>query len=164
MALATGLGVVAGAIALRAVSKDASAAPSVRRRAPRSLRHCGLSPVNLSAGIGEQDERPLDTAQLERSYEFGIGDFTVDLNEVALPPGTTKVDVELGIGNLLVRVPEDAALEIGAHADGGQVTVLGETDDGQTPRARGRPGTTPDAPTLEFDADIGFGHLAVLRG
>jgi Cell wall-active antibiotics response 4TMS YvqF len=124
-----------------------------------------LSPVNLSAGIGEREERPLDTAQLDGSYEFGIGDFTLDLSEVALPPGTTRVDVELGIGNLLIRLPEEAALEIDGHASGGQVTVLGETDDGSDADERAVvPGSTSDAPVLELDADIGFGHLDVRRG
>ena len=58
--------------------------------------------MNLSACIGDKNERPLHVRQLERSYEFGIGDYTVDLTDVALPPGTTRVDVALGIGDLLV--------------------------------------------------------------
>ena len=166
VALATGLGVVAGAIALGAVS----------RRRVRGLLPFGVvlfaafataasSPVNLSAGIGDKDERPLDARQLERSYEFGIGDYTVDLTNVALPPGTTKIDVALGIGDLLVRVPEHAALEIRAHADGGQLTVLGKTDEGTRPDAHvAVHGSTSAAPTLELDAEVGFGHLVVRRG
>ena len=166
VALATGLGVVAGAIALGAVS----------RRRVRGLLPFGVvllaafaaaasSPVNLSAGIGDKNERPLHARQLERSYEFGIGHFTVDLTDVALPPGTTKIDVALGIGDLLVRVPEHAALEIRAHADGGQLTVLGKTDEGTRPdeHAAAR-GSTSAAPTLELDAEVGFGHLVVRRG
>ncbi len=135
LGLATALGVVAGAIALGAVS----------RRRVRGLLPFGVvllaafvtaasSPVNLSAGIGDKDERPLHARQLERSYEFGIGHFTVDLTDVALPRGTTKIDVALGVGDLLVRVPDHAALEIRAHADGGQVTVLGQDRGGHAPR------------------------------
>ncbi len=166
VALATGLGVVAAAIALGAVS----------RRRVRGLLPFGVvlfaafttaasSPVNLSAGIGDKDERPLDARQLERSYEFGIGDYTVDLTDVALPPGTTRVDVALGIGDLLVRVPEHAALEIRAHADGGQVTVLGKTDEGTRPDVHvAVRGSTSAAATLELDAEVGFGHLVVRRG
>jgi len=121
--------------------------------------------VSLSAGIGAKDERPLQTRQLERSYEFGVGDFTVDLTEVALPSGTTKVDVELGIGDLLVRVPDDAALEIRAHADGGQVTVLGKTDEGTRPDEHAVVrGSTSAAPVLQLDAEVGYGHLEVRRG
>jgi predicted membrane protein len=121
--------------------------------------------VNLSVGIGDKGERPLQASQLERSYEFGIGHFTVDLTDVALPPGTTEIDVALGIGDLLVRVPDDAALEIRAHADGGQVTVLGRTDEGTRPDEHAVVrGSTSAAPTLELDVEVGFGHLAVRRG
>ena len=82
-----------------------------------------------------------------------------------LPPGTTKIDVALGIGDLLVRVPEHAALEIRAHADGGQVTVLGKTDEGTRPDEHvAVRGSTSAAPTLELDAQVGFGHLVVRRG
>ena len=104
-------------------------------------------------------------AQLERSYEFGIGNFAVDLTKVPLPPGTTRVEVELGIGNLLVRVPEHAALEIDAHAGAGKVAVLGETADGTDVDERlVAQGSTSSAPVLELEADVGFGHLAVRRG
>jgi RND superfamily putative drug exporter len=165
-ALAAGLVVVGGTIGLGAM---------VGRRVGRLLPFvivlvalgavAAASPVGLSAGIGEKDERPASTAQLERSYEHGIGDLTVDLRDVALPQGTTKVDVELGIGNLLVRVPEEAALEVEAHAVGGQVTVLGETDDGSdAERHAVVPGPASDAPVLELAAEIGFGHVDVRRG
>ena len=166
VALATGLGVVTGAIALGAVSRR-----RVRGLLPfgvvlvAALVTAASSPVNLSAGIGDKNERPLDARQLERSYEFGIGHYTVDLTDVALPPGTTKIDVALGIGDLLVRVPEHAALEIRAHADGGQMTVLGKTDEGTRPDAHvAVRGSTSGAPTLELDAEVGFGHLVVRRG
>ena len=166
MALATGLGVVGGTIALGAVSKRRS-----RGLVPFGLvllvafAAAVMSPVSLSAGVGDKDERPRHATQLERSYEFGVGDYTVDLTDVALPPGTTRIDVELGIGDLLVKVPEHAALEIRARADGGQVTVLGRTDEGTRPDAHAVVrGSTSAAPTLELDAEVGFGHLAVRRG
>jgi hypothetical protein len=165
-ALATGVGVVAVSIAFGAMVKR-----RVRGLVPlgivfvAALAAAALSPVSLSAGMGEKDERPLHAAQPERSYEFGIGDFTVDLTDVALPPGRTKVDVELGIGDLLVQVPQQAALEIHAHADGGQVTVLGETDEGTSPDERAAvPGSTATAPVLALDAEVGFGHVEVRRG
>jgi uncharacterized membrane protein YdfJ with MMPL/SSD domain len=166
LALATGFGVVGGATALGLVSKR-----RIRGLLPfgfvlvAASAVAALSPVNLSAGVGEKIERPVHAVQLERSYEFGIGHYAVDLTDVELPSGRTKVDVKLGIGELLVRVPKHAALEIHAYADGGQVTVLGETDDGTRPDEHAVVrASTPDAPVLELDAEVGFGHLEVRRG
>ena len=166
VALAAGLAVVAGSITLGAISKR-----RVRGLVPlgvvlvAALAAAALSPVSLSAGMGEKDERPLNAAELKRSYEFGTGDFTVDLRNVALPPGTTKVDVELGSGHLFIRVPENAALEIDAHVAAGKVDVLGKTDDGFDAVERvALQGHASSAPVLELEADVGFGHLAVRRG
>jgi hypothetical protein len=166
VALATGLAVVAGSIVFGAIRRR-----RVRGLVPlgvvlvAALAAAAMSPVSLSAGMGEKDERPLHPAQLERSYEFGIGDFTVDLTDVALPQGRTKVDVELGSGHLLVKVPEHAALEIDAHAAAGKVDVLGESDDGFDAAERvSAPGATSSAPVLELEADVGMGHVAIRRG
>ena len=104
VALAAGFAVVAGSITLGAISK----------RRVRGLVPLGVVLVAASQrrpcrrqtsppASARRDERPLDAAQLEPSYEFGTGDFTVDLEELAPPPGTTKVDVELGSGYLLIR-------------------------------------------------------------
>jgi phage shock protein PspC (stress-responsive transcriptional regulator) len=122
-------------------------------------------PVSFSSGIGDRNERPLAASEVERSYELGIGDFTLDLADVDLPAGTTRVEAGVGIGELVVTVPEDAALVIDAHTGGGRVEVLGREDDGFGARERiVEPGATPESPVLELDADVGFGNLEVRRG
>jgi phage shock protein PspC (stress-responsive transcriptional regulator) len=122
-------------------------------------------PVSISAGTGDRLERPLDAAALQSSYEFGIGDYTVDLSELELQPGTTNVDVSLGIGDLLVTVPEGVALEIDAHAGAGDVIVLGDGDDGLgADRQASVPGPSGDAPVLVLEADVGLGQVEVRRG
>jgi uncharacterized membrane protein YdfJ with MMPL/SSD domain len=155
-----------------------AAAPTRRRRRRRvrrllplgivlaaGLAVTALSPASLSAGLGKKTERPADTAQLERSYEYGIGNFTVDLRDVELPQGTTRVDAKLGIGNLRVRVPADAALDLDAHAGAGKVDVLDETSDGTDVDDHVvAKGSTASAPRLELNAEVGFGHLEVSRG
>ena len=158
----------------------AAASPAARtrrrRRRVRKLLPLGVvlaaafavtavSPASLSAGLGNKRERPADAAQLERSYEYGIGNFTLDLRDVALPQGTTKVDANLGIGNLVVRVPEGAALDIDAHAGAGKVDVLHETSDGTDVDDHViAKNSSPSAPRLELKVDVGFGHLEVRRG
>ena len=121
-------------------------------------------PVSVSSGIGDKNERPLDASSLERSYELGIGDFTLELAGTELPSGTTRVDAKVGIGELVVTVPRDAALEIDARTGLGRVDVLGREDDGTAAHERiSVPGATADAPVLELDADVGIGNLEVRR-
>jgi hypothetical protein len=151
------------------------ATPSRRRRRARRLLPFGvllatvlsvaaLSPVSLLAGTGNKHERPADASQLERTYEYGIGNFTLDLRDVELPQGTTRIEVELAVGHLLVKVPEGVALDIDAHAAAGKVDVLDETSDGTDVDDRVvAPGTESSAPVLVLEADVGFGRLGVER-
>ena len=124
-----------------------------------------LTPVSVGAGVGEKDERPATVTALERTYEHGIGDFHVDLGNIALPAGTTSIDANLGVGKLLVTVPEDVALVIDAHAGVGSIDVLGARDDGvDADRSITVPGATADAPVLDLEADVAIGDIEVRRG
>ncbi len=128
------------------------------------LSVAALSPVSLTAGTGNKHERPADASQLERTYEYGIGNFTLDLRDVELPQGTTRIEVELAVGHLLVKVPEGAALDIDAHAAAGKVDLLDETSDGTDVDDRlVVPGSGSAAPVLVLEADVGFGRLGVER-
>jgi phage shock protein PspC (stress-responsive transcriptional regulator) len=121
-------------------------------------------PVDVSSGIGDRNEHPFAASAIEREYELGIGDFTLELADAALPAGTTHVDAKLGIGELVVTVPADAALVIDAHTGVGRVDVLGREDDGVGAHVRiDEPGATADAPVLELDADVAIGNLEVRR-
>ena len=123
------------------------------------------TPVSVSSGIGDRLERPATGAVLDDSYELGIGSLTVDLAAVELQRGTTSVDVDLGIGELIVIVPDGVALEVDAHAGVGEVNVLGARDDGAGADEHvSIAGPTPNAPVLELDADVGAGSVEVRRG
>ena len=123
------------------------------------------TPVSISAGVGEKDERPLAVTALDPSYELGVGDLNLDLSAVLLPSGTTSVDASVGVGQVVLTVPEDVALEIDAQAGIGEVNILGERDDGVNAHAtRTVPGPTPDAPLLDVELDVGIGNIEVRRG
>jgi phage shock protein PspC (stress-responsive transcriptional regulator) len=123
------------------------------------------TPVSISAGAGDKNERPLTIAALQPSYKLGVGELDVDLRAIELPSGTTSVDASVGAGELVITVPADVALEIDAHAGVGEIDVLGERDDGiDVDRTLTRAGTTPDAPLLRLEADVGFGVIEVRRG
>lgn len=123
------------------------------------------TPVSISSGVGEKRETPPAVSALEPDYELGIGELNLDLAALTLPPGTTSFDASVGVGNLVITVPHDVALEIDAQAGVGDVTVLGEHEDGvDAQRTFSIPGSTPDAPVLDIEADIGIGNIEVRRG
>ena len=123
------------------------------------------SPVSFTAGVGDRNEQPLAATEIESSYEHGIGDFTLELADTELPAGRTHVEAKLGIGELVVTVPEDAALVIDAHTAAGRVEVLGQEDDGLGAHERlVSPGALPGSPVLELEVDVGAGNLEVRRG
>jgi phage shock protein PspC (stress-responsive transcriptional regulator) len=124
-----------------------------------------ITPVSVGAGVGEKTERPTTVAALDSSYEHGIGDLELDLGDLTLPAGTTSVDASVGIGKLVVTVPEDVAVVIDAHAGVGSIDLMGARDDGvDADRELTLPGSTPDAPMLDLEADIGVGDIQVQRG
>jgi len=124
-----------------------------------------ITPVSVSAGVGEKSERPTTVTALDPSYEHGIGELELDLSDITLPTGTTSVDASVGIGKIVVTVPEDVALVIDAHAGVGSIDLMGARDDGvDADRTITLPGSTPDAPVLDLEADIAIGDIQVQRG
>ena len=62
-------------------------------------------------------------------------------------------------------MPQDVALVIDAHAGVGSIDLMGARDDGvDADRQLTLPGSTPDAPVLDLEADIGVGDIQVQRG
>jgi phage shock protein PspC (stress-responsive transcriptional regulator) len=123
------------------------------------------TPVSVSSGVGDKVEQPLTVDALDRSYELGVGELDLDLTAVPFSPDTTSVDASVGVGHLLITVPEGVALEIDAHAGAGEINVLGERDDGvDAHRTYSIAGPTADAPVLDIEADVGIGNIDVRRG
>lgn len=166
VALAAGVAIVGVAIAIGAMTQ----------RRVGSLVFLGLvmlaafgvaamTPVSISSGVGEKQEQPETFAALQSSYELGMGELDLDLTAVTLPAGTTPVDANVGVGSLVITVPRNVALEIDAQAGIGEVNVFGRRDDGiDAHRTLSFAGSTPDAPVLEVEADVGIGNIEVRRG
>jgi phage shock protein PspC (stress-responsive transcriptional regulator) len=165
VALAGGVVIVGAAIAVGAsTSRRVGALVLLGLVLLAGFAVAAVTPVSISSGIGERLERPVGLAELEDSYELGIGELAVDLSGVELASGTTDVDVRLGIGEIILTVPEDVALEIDARAAAGEVDLLGARDEGAAAHERlTLAGPTADAPVLRIDADVSLGAIEVRR-
>jgi phage shock protein PspC (stress-responsive transcriptional regulator) len=116
--------------------------------------------VHLGRGIGDRNYVVVGTDELRRNYRLGIGDMTVDLSKVRFKGGETHLGTRVDVGDLLVVVPQNVALQVRGDAQLGQVEVLGESADGRNvDRSVDQAGTR----VLILDAHVGVGRVRVMR-
>jgi phage shock protein PspC (stress-responsive transcriptional regulator) len=154
-AVAVGIGVVAGAVNRRRVGGLAFLGILLAFAAILA----GTIHVHLDDGLGDRTYAPATTAELKTDYRLGIGNLDIDLSQLALEPGQTRVQAHLGVGDLGVIVPRGVTVRVVAHANWGNVKVLGREDDGHDV-------TTTVGPVdaqLQVDAHVGAGEIRVTR-
>ena len=120
--------------------------------------------VPIFSGIGNEVDHPATAAAVQSSYEHGIGDYRLDLQDVSFPVGSTHVKVTLGIGNLIVRVPQDVTVAVDGRASAGDVRLLGHEDNGTHVHEKVVEAGSHPARVLVLDARVGIGELKVERG
>ena len=117
-------------------------------------------PVHLSRGVGNETYVPASAADLHRSYKLGVGDLFLDLRNVRLPVGETKLTTRVDVGGLRVIVPPGAAVRVKADVRLGYLNLFGEANDG---RNVDDAVTERGARVLALDAHVGAGSLRVSR-
>lgn len=123
-----------------------------------------LPGVPVEGGVGNRDHRPGSAAELQQSYELGTGTLVLDLRGLdgasgAAVAGTTT-EVQVGMGEIQVRLPEDLAVDVRASAGTGEVDVLGTREDGLSPEVRTVVG---DGDALVLELHVGLGNVEVTR-
>ena len=114
--------------------------------------------VSLGDGVGSKTVAPASVADLEPTYELGIGNLRLDLSNVTPVAKQTHVAAKVGIGELRVIVPPDVSVVATATSKAGEVYVLGRHDDGRHATA-----TAGTAGRLVIDARVGAGRVDVVR-
>ena len=79
-----------------------------------------------------------------------------------MPLGTTTVKARVGIGELVVEVPQGVSLQVVASSGLGNVQVFGEEDGGIASRIDASSEQGGDR-RLELDARVGLGEVRVDR-
>jgi phage shock protein PspC (stress-responsive transcriptional regulator) len=120
--------------------------------------------VPIFAGIGDRVAHPVAFASVDTLYEQGIGNLELDLQDVRFPAGETQLKATLGIGDLVVRVPENVTVQVDARASAGEVNLFGTTHDGTAVHERTVQSGTDPSRVLVLDARVGLGQVEVRRG
>ena len=119
-----------------------------------------IADVPFRGGAGERYWAPTAPGELRSTYRLGAGEGELDLRSLDLDEDRT-VEVTLGMGELLVHVPDDVDLVVDAHLGFGELVLLGDEDHGMDvdrhlERSGGRR-------RLELDLRVGLGRLEVTR-
>jgi phage shock protein PspC (stress-responsive transcriptional regulator) len=176
--LVIGIGLVVGAFLGRGrglIVTGAILAPVVALMAlfphiPDSLEVVSIGPDGVIVSDGERRvEAPATLAALptDGTYEFGAGSFTLDLrtlgDEIAAA-GTVRISVEMGIGSLQVRLPDDVTVEVDVELGIGRIRILDASSSGGIGVSdRQRLVLGDGGGTLVLEIEQGIGDVAVTR-
>jgi phage shock protein PspC (stress-responsive transcriptional regulator) len=117
--------------------------------------------IDLDGGVGERDYRPASALDLREKYELGMGELIVDLRQTELPPGDVPLEIELGVGDARVIVPEDICVATDAQVGVGEVRHFDQHNEGVDVDFDDRPEAAPAATRLLVKADLGVGSLRI---
>ncbi len=115
--------------------------------------------VSFSDGVGNRVYTPAAAGDVRSDYKLGIGNLKVDLSQVPVASGL-HVKAHLGIGELRIVVPRNAAVVVDAHAKAGDLYVLSTHEGGRNADVTG---TFGSGKPLTIDATVGAGRIDVER-
>jgi phage shock protein PspC (stress-responsive transcriptional regulator) len=119
--------------------------------------------LDVEGGVGDRDYRPATALDLREKYELGMGELIVDLRQTDLPPGDVPLQVDLGIGEARVIVPEDVCVATDAQVGIGEVRSFDRHNEGIDVDFDDLPDARPTATRLLVNADVGIGSLRIGR-
>lgn len=128
-----------------------------------------VAPAHGWNGVGHKPYAPRTLADVQSTYELGLGDLELDLTKLPLTSDDTvpPIDVQVGAGQITVIVPENADVTATCSAGLGSLECLGQRADGpdsEVPAftdygADGRGGAT-----FELNLAAGTGNVELRRG
>ena len=99
--------------------------------------------IPLHGPIGDQRWAPQTLDDLDRRYEVSIGEGTLDLSAIDLEADDRiGLEASVGIGHLVILVPEDVGLDVDTEVGAGESKVL-EVAAGRRRRHHGATGRRP---------------------
>jgi hypothetical protein len=115
----------------------------------------------LADGVGDRRETPTSVSETDDPYRLGMGQLVLDLTELTAI-GDVEIDGSVGVGQLLVYVPFDAAVRVDAHVSVGNVSIFGEDQSGvDVTVEREEPGV--GGADFELELETGIGEVRLER-
>ena len=119
----------------------------------------------LDGGVGERRWVPT-AAEGTTSYRLGAGDADLDLRRLA-PGDVDALRAEVGLGRLVVLVPDDLRVRVRSDVEVGEVVETRETAPFTSSSTTTAPGVldlgSGTGPVLDVELEVGVGEIEVRR-
>ena len=113
----------------------------------------------LEGGWGDRRESPTTAAELDDEYRLAGGELTIDLSDLPRSTAERHIAASIGIGRLLVIVPDGAGVDVTTEIGAGTSNLLGTVQEGTGLTDRNvREGT---GGTFVLDLEAGIGSVRV---
>jgi phage shock protein PspC (stress-responsive transcriptional regulator) len=119
--------------------------------------------ISFAGGLGDRYHQPATRSDLSDRYELGVGRLVVDLRELDWSQKVPDVDVEvdLGVGEAAVIVPESVCVSPDVHVGAGEIELgSGRTDGVDLEEVS--TSTSATSPALMLEGEVDLGALRVL--
>jgi hypothetical protein len=119
----------------------------------------------LGDGVGGRTYTISNVSALDPDYVHGIGELVVDLRSLDVADGESiAVHLDLGIGNAVVRLPDDVDALVAGDVGLGELELFGERTSGVGNRAEVNQDVDGTSASIIIDLEVGIGHGEVRRG
>ena len=120
-----------------------------------------LIPTTWDLSIGEYRYAPTSVQDVSGAYEQGIGSITIDLNglTVAELAEIGTIEASLGLGEMIIRLPDDVGVVVRADVGAGEVSGPFRTVNGIGLDLRREFG--PEPAVLVLDLEVGAGVISI---
>jgi hypothetical protein len=120
----------------------------------------GYLTVPLDGGTGTRVYRAATLAELQPGYHLGVGKLTVDLSKLPLRGDGASLRASVGVGQLVVVVPDGVQVTVDGHAGLGEVDAFRHVDDGSRVDSHVVDGSAAGG-RLDLDVAVGIGQVRV---
>jgi hypothetical protein len=122
-----------------------------------------LAPLEgFQGGVGDRVVAVRSVGDIAADYNVAMGQLTIDLAELEDVSSPISLNASVGMGELVVRVPEGIEFEVTANAGAGEIEILGEARDGLGVKdSYATPGFEQGAAGISLDLDVFMGRVEV---
>lgn len=116
----------------------------------------------FQGGIGDRTIELTTVDDIAADYNLAMGKLTIDLRQVNDLRTGTSLSASVGMGDLIVRIPEGTDVAVNARVGAGELEILDRASDGlgiyETYRS---PGLNEAEANLVLDLEMFTGHVEV---